>query len=85
MEWIRAGLVLALVLEAFVTLAHAVVGDQRLDSLAVELLQVLFVVVARIGRDQRVRLPDRSVASTIGSNACCSDPDPITSAATMTW
>jgi len=53
-ERIRFLLVLALILEAFVALAHAVVGDQGVDLLFGQRLEIGFGVVAGIGRIERV-------------------------------
>src|SRR6218665_307738 len=48
------GLVLVLVCEALVTLAHLVVGDQRGGVAVMQLLHIGIAVVARVGGDQGV-------------------------------
>ena len=54
-EWIGFLLVPALVLEAFITLAHAVVGNQGVDVRLGQFLEVALRVVAGIGGVKRFR------------------------------
>src|SRR5882757_107667 len=46
------GLVFFLICKARIALTHAVVGDQRVDTLLCQCLEIGFAVIARVGRDE---------------------------------
>jgi hypothetical protein len=50
-----------------------------------QLLEVGFAVVGRIGGDQRLGTAQRTVSSIVGTSVLRSEPEPCAKAATITW